>query len=133
MRVFGTSRPISLFRPLLQHARPLPDREPYPRPVFDCLSEQLASLVEIVAGVQHALDLCAVLRPLFDLVEIARVPLPHAIAWRDFSLFAASEGDVIAKETKHFASSVRPSRIGIGSGETAARPSVASSMDAPLL
>ena len=37
--------------------------------MFDCLSEQLASLVEIVAGVQHALDLCAVLRPLFDLVK----------------------------------------------------------------
>jgi hypothetical protein len=92
----------------------------------------VADFIQVAAGV-HAVDLNAILRPLFDLVEIARVPLPHAIAWRDFSLFAASEGNVIAKETKHFASSVRPSRIGIGSSETAARPSVASSMDAPLL
>ena len=101
--------------------RPPPDRAGF-----------VADFIQVAAGV-HAVDLNAILRPLFDLVEIARVPLPHAIAWRDFSLFAASEGNVIAKETKHFASSVRTSRIGIGSGETAARPSVASSMDAPLL
>ena len=44
----------------------------------------------------------------------------------------ASDGDVIAKEAEHFPSCVRPSRIGIGSRGTAARPSVASSMDAPL-
>ena len=54
-----------------------------------------------------------------------------------FSLFAASHiashGNVIAKETEHFPSSVRPSRIGIGSSGTATRPSVASSMDTPLL
>jgi hypothetical protein len=60
-----------------------------------------------------------------------------SIAWRELSLFAvthiASDGNVIAKETEHFPSSVRPSRIGIGSGGTATRPSVASSMDAPLL
>jgi hypothetical protein len=60
-----------------------------------------------------------------------------AIARREPSLFAAShiasDGSVIAKETEHFPGRVRPSRIGIGSGGTAARPSVASSMDAPLL
>jgi len=60
-----------------------------------------------------------------------------SIAWRELSLFAAShiasDGNVIAKETEHFPSRVRPSRIGIGSGGTATRPSVASSMDAPLL
>ena len=95
-------------------------------------SSAVADFIQVAAGV-HAVDLNAILRPLFDLVEIAGVPLPHAIAWRDFSLFAASEGNVIAKETKHFASSVRTSRIGIGSGKTAARPSVASSMYAPLL
>ena len=58
-------------------------------------------------------------------------------AWRQLSLFAAfhiaSDGNVIAKETEHFPSRVRPSRIGIGSGGTATGPSVAGSMDAPLL
>ena len=53
------------------------------------------------------------------------------------SLFAAphiaSDGNVIAKEAEHFPSRVRPSRIGIGSGGTATRPSVAGSVDAPLL
>ena len=57
-------------------------------------------------------------------------------AWRELSLFAAShiasDGNVIAKEAEHFPSRVRPSRIGIGSGGTATRPSVAASMDAPL-
>jgi len=60
---------------------------------------------------------------------------PHCMA--ALSLFAAShiasDGNVIAKETKHFPGCVRPSRVGIGSGGTATRPSVASSMDAPLL
>jgi hypothetical protein len=46
---------------------------------------------------------------------------------------AASDGNVIAKETEHFPSRVRPSRIAIGSGGTAARPSVGSSMNAPWL
>jgi hypothetical protein len=39
---------------LLQHARPLPDRQPYARPVFDCCIEQLAGLVEIVTGIRLA-------------------------------------------------------------------------------
>jgi hypothetical protein len=59
------------------------------------------------------------------------------VAMGELSLFAASyiasDGNVIAKETEHFPSRVRPSRIGIGSGGTATRPSVAGSMDAPLL
>jgi hypothetical protein len=41
--------------------------------VFDCFGEQITSLVEIVAGVKKALDLSAVLGPLFELVEIAIV------------------------------------------------------------
>ena len=45
----------------------------------------------------------------------------------------AFDGRVIAKETQHFLGCIRPSRIGIGTGGTAARPSVASSVDAPLL
>jgi hypothetical protein len=41
--------------------------------MLDGLGEQLAGLVEIVAGVKHPLDLRAVLSPLFELVEIAIV------------------------------------------------------------
>jgi hypothetical protein len=70
---------------LLQHARPLPDREPDPRPVFDCYIEQLTSLVEIVAGVKHALDLRAVLGPLFELVEIAIVRIERIFGSSDQS------------------------------------------------
>jgi hypothetical protein len=40
---------------------------------------------------------------------------------------------VIAKEPQHFLGCVRPSRIGVRPRGTAARPSVTSSMDAPLL
>jgi hypothetical protein len=68
-----------LLRPLLQHARPLPDRQPDPRPMLDGLSEQLTSLVEIVAGIEQALNLRAVLGPLFELVEIAVVRMQRVI------------------------------------------------------
>ena len=49
------------------------------------------------------------------------------------NLGIASDGGVITKETEHFPSCVRPSRIGVGAGGIAARPSVASSVDTPLL
>jgi hypothetical protein len=47
--------------------------------MLDCFSEQLASLVQIIAGVEHALDLRAILGPLFNLVEIAIVRQERAI------------------------------------------------------
>ena len=59
--------------PLLQHPRSLPDGQPYPWPVLDGFSEDVTRLVEIAAGVQHAIDLAAVFRPLLDLVEAAVV------------------------------------------------------------
>ena len=69
--------------------------------------------------------------------RIKRLQKKVGVAMGELVLFVAShiasDGHVIAKETEHFPSSVRPSRIGIGSGGTATRPSVASSMDAPLL
>ena len=55
----------------------------------------------------------------------------RALTIRSFCI--AFDGRVIAKETQHFLSRIRPSRIGVGTGGTATRPSVASSMDAPLL
>jgi hypothetical protein len=60
-------------RPLLQHPHPLPDRQSDPRPVFDRLLEYLSRLVEIIAGIEHAVDLGAVLRPLFDFVKVLLV------------------------------------------------------------
>ena len=60
-------------RPLLQHAPSLSDRQSDPWPVLDRLLEYLTRLVEIAAGVKHAIDLAAVLRPLLDLVVIALV------------------------------------------------------------
>lgn len=40
---------------------------------------------------------------------------------------------MFAKKTEHFSRRVRPSRVGIGSGGTAARPGVAGAMAALLL
>jgi hypothetical protein len=61
------------FRPLLQHERPLPHRQPDPRPVLGSFCENLLGLFEVVAGVQKAVDLRAVLGPLLDLVKVAIV------------------------------------------------------------
>jgi hypothetical protein len=47
------------------------------------------------------------------------------------SVCIAFDGRVIAKEAQHFLSRVRPR--GVGTGGTAVRPSVTSSMDAALL
>ena len=48
-----------MFRPLLQHPHSLPDGEPDPRPMLDRFREQLARLVEIVAGIKQAVDVAA--------------------------------------------------------------------------
>ena len=42
-------------RQLLQHPRSLPDRQPDAGPVLDGFGEYVPRLVEIVAGVEHAL------------------------------------------------------------------------------
>jgi hypothetical protein len=62
-----SAAPLSFLRLLLQHGRPLPDRQFDPWPMSDRFIEYLARLIEIAAGVQHAIDLGAVLRPFFDL------------------------------------------------------------------
>jgi hypothetical protein len=49
---------------------------------LDRLLEYLSRLVEIVAGVQHAIDLAAVLGPLLDFVVIALVRLERSAALR---------------------------------------------------
>jgi hypothetical protein len=62
-----------LFRPLLQNARPLPDGQPDPRPVFDSSLKHRLSPKKTVASIEHALDLAAVLGPLLDLKVAAVV------------------------------------------------------------
>jgi hypothetical protein len=51
----------------------------------------------------------------------------------NLQLLHGTDGRVIAKETQHFSRCVGPTRIGVGTRGTAARPSVSGSMDAPLL
>ena len=50
-------------RPLLQHLAPLPDCKPYTRPMADRLREDLSRFVQVVAGIEHVVDLGAVLGP----------------------------------------------------------------------
>jgi hypothetical protein len=68
----ASGRGFSFLRPLLQHARPLPDRQSDPRPVFDCCAEYLPCLIQIAARIQHALN-SARLRSLLDFVVVAVV------------------------------------------------------------
>jgi hypothetical protein len=62
-----------VLRPLLQHARPLPDGQPDARPVLDCRFKHGLSPKKTVASIKHALDLAAVLSPLLDLEVVAVV------------------------------------------------------------
>ena len=71
----------ALIRPLLKHARPLPDSQPDLRPVLDGLREYVARLVEIVAGVEQAVERRAVLRPLLDLVEIPQIGFDRVVGF----------------------------------------------------
>ena len=58
--------------PLLEHAGLLPDCQPDPRPMLDRLGEDLARLIQVAAGVEHALE-PAFLNLLLDLVVVAMV------------------------------------------------------------
>jgi hypothetical protein len=60
-------------RPLLEHASPLSDRQSDPWPVLDRLRKDLARLIEVIAGIQEAIDLPVVSSPLLDLVEVADI------------------------------------------------------------
>jgi hypothetical protein len=62
---------------MVDHA--LPDRQPDPRPVPHRAPKHIASFGEIVAGVEHAVDLGAILRPLLNLVEVALVRLERVV------------------------------------------------------
>jgi hypothetical protein len=60
-------------RPMLQHARPLPDGQLDARPMLDGRDKDFSRLVEAVASVQQRIDTHAVPAPRFDFVEVAVV------------------------------------------------------------
>jgi hypothetical protein len=64
-------RSTALRRPLIQYPRSLPDGQPDPRPVLYRLRKNVASFVEIIAGIEQAIDLHAVARPFLDFVDLA--------------------------------------------------------------
>ena len=55
------------------HSRSLPDGQPDPWPVLYRLAKNVPRGVEIIAGIQQAIDLRAIFGPLLDLVKIAVV------------------------------------------------------------
>jgi hypothetical protein len=63
---------VRFCRPVLQHARPLPNGQPNARPVLDSRRKDLLRLRETAASVQHALD-PAWFGPFLDLAVIAVV------------------------------------------------------------
>ena len=70
----------------------MPYRQSDPWPVLDRSVKQLARLVEVSAGVEHAIDLGPVAGPFLDLVEVAHVGDCAGSGepnWLDFG-FAAS-------------------------------------------
>jgi hypothetical protein len=71
--------PLLLLRPLLQHARSLSDRQPDARPMLDSSGEDFAGPTVTVAGIEQAIDLRSIPRPLLDFVEIAVVRVDCAV------------------------------------------------------
>ena len=62
-----------MLRPPPQNPRFLPNSQADPWPVLDGLGEHVPRLMDIVAGIEQAIDLRAVPRPLLDLVEVADI------------------------------------------------------------
>ena len=73
-------RPLPLRRPLIQHPCPLPEPQSDARPVLDGAFEYRASPAQAVAGIEQAIDLRSVARPLLDFVEVAVVGVGRAAA-----------------------------------------------------
>jgi hypothetical protein len=76
---FHQSRPF-VWSPL-QYARPLPDGQPYARPVRHSLGEDFLCSPEVVAGIEQLVDFLTVPRPLLDLVEVAPVGMDRIIGF----------------------------------------------------
>ena len=68
-------------RPLLQHARSLPDCQPRPGSPLDEAFEDTLGLSETVPSEQHFLDLLAVPGPLLNVVEVAAVGVDRIIGF----------------------------------------------------
>jgi hypothetical protein len=81
VRIFPRVTWLFLWPPPLK-PRSLSDGQSDPRPVLDRLLEYLSRFVEIVAGIEHALDMLVVLGPLLDLVVIAIVRNERFVGFR---------------------------------------------------
>ena len=64
---------VSRYRPLVQHPRPLADGQSDPWAVFDGVLEHRARPSKAIAGIEQAVDLRPVPRPLLDFVEDVQV------------------------------------------------------------
>jgi hypothetical protein len=64
---------LGIPRRICNTRRPLADGQPDLRPVFNRRRKYVVRLVEIVAGIQHAIDLRAIACPFLDLVEVALI------------------------------------------------------------
>ena len=62
-----------ILRTLIQYPCSLSDGHPDPWPVLYCLCKNVPRFIEIIAGIQQAIDLRTIFGPLLDLVKIAVV------------------------------------------------------------
>jgi hypothetical protein len=67
------------WRPLIEYACSLSERQSDTRPMRDRALEYRAGSTETVAGIEQAIDLRSVPRPLLDFVEVAIVGVDRAI------------------------------------------------------
>jgi hypothetical protein len=64
---------------LLQNVRALSDRQSNARPTLYCVGEDFPGPCETVAGIEQAIDLRSIPRPLLDFVEVAVVRVDCAV------------------------------------------------------
>ena len=79
---------VPRWRPLVEHPRPLADGQSDPWAVFDGVFEYRARPSKAIAGIEQAVDLRPVPRPLLNFVEVAVVGIARAIrsSWKSTSL-----------------------------------------------
>jgi hypothetical protein len=68
-------------RPLLQHPRSLPDRQPHPWSLLDEVLEDAMRLSEAIPSERHFLNPLPILAPFLDLVEVAMVGLERVVGF----------------------------------------------------
>jgi hypothetical protein len=67
--------------PLIDHASPLPDQVPRGRFKLDHRVEHIERPVELIAGIEHVLNVHIVVGPLLDLEEVAIVRIDRIVGF----------------------------------------------------